>query len=506
MSDASSVLPPQVFFEVVEQSAVAISITDAKANILYANPTFSRVTGYGPHEVVGHNESVLSDRNTPRIIYETMWGRLSQQKPWSGVLVNRRKDGSRYLAELTIAPVLDSAGQTSHYLGMHRDVTDMHRLEQQVHNQKALIESVVDAAPVVVVVLDEDGHVVLDNLAYKALASEMQGRAPSEVFIAAIREQLGDEFDRVRGKAQGFKHHEVLIDGGDAIAPRWYSCSGTWFRERDDSAANFFESRKRTLLLLVASDVTVLKQREEEVRMNALRALLAEDEAVQGIRETLAGAIYQLRQPINLISAATAMLELRELRSGDAALLAALREAREAGECTLTTLSNCMPANNDEPVTLVNLNQLLRDCLSLCTERLLTLGITVDWQPATKLPGFTGRERRLRAMFKQLLDNAIDAMAGYRQSQRELSLGTRYEGDVITIWVEDSGPGIPPELRLKVFEPFFTTKGAQSRAAGMGLPMVSEVINDHAGTVNIDGTYQKGCRIVVQLPVQAPQG
>ncbi|MEJ2646161.1 MAG: PAS domain-containing protein, partial [Gammaproteobacteria bacterium] len=130
-------LPPRLFYEVVEQSAVAISITDTDANILYANRAFARVTGYPLNDVVGKNESVLSDKVTPPIVYETMWGRLLQQKPWSGVLVNRRKNGERYLAELTIAPVLDAGHRTSHYLGMHRDVTEMHGLENQVRNQKA---------------------------------------------------------------------------------------------------------------------------------------------------------------------------------------------------------------------------------------------------------------------------------------------------------------------------------------------------------------------------------
>lgn len=500
MSETHVVLPPKVFFEAVEQSAVAISITDAKANILYANPSFYRVTGYGLDEVAGHNESLLSDHNTPRIVYETMWGRLLQQKPWSGVLVNRRKDGSRYLAELTIAPVINGSGDTSHYLGLHRDVTELHQLQQQVQNQKTLIESVVDIEPVVLVVLDEEGNVVLDNQAYKALSAELPDQSASEILIDGIRQQWGDGFLGARQRLAGFRDHEIVIE--TASGTRWYSCSGGWFRERDDSADNFFESRKRTLLLLVADDVSRLKQREEEVRMNALRAVVAEEEAVEGIRETLSGAIYQLQQPLNLIAAATAMMERREPRSGDAALLDALRAAREVGEHTLLMLSDCMPARNVEAARVVDINQLLRDSISLSTDRLLSLGVTVDWMPQGTLVSVIGRERRLRSMFNQLIDNAIDAIAGQRGRQRELRIATQHDGDVITVRIEDTGPGIAPELRMKVFEPFFTTKGERSRVAGMGLAMVRDVINEHAGSVEVDPTYQEGCRVLVRLPVQ----
>ncbi|HNA29665.1 MAG TPA: PAS domain S-box protein, partial [Thiobacillaceae bacterium] len=74
--DGASEAPLEVFRQAVEQSALAISITDAKARILYANPAFQRVTGYGREEVLGHNESLLSYRVTPRIVYESMWAQL----------------------------------------------------------------------------------------------------------------------------------------------------------------------------------------------------------------------------------------------------------------------------------------------------------------------------------------------------------------------------------------------------------------------------------------------
>ena len=156
-------LPPEVYRQAVDQADLAISITDARANILFANEAFTRVTGYGAGEIVGKNESMLSNHTTPAVLYQEMWGELAAQRPWSGKLLNRRKDGALYLAELTISPVVDAAGKTTHFLGMHRDITEMHRLERVVRNQKHLIESVVDAAPIAFALLDPTGRVSLDN-------------------------------------------------------------------------------------------------------------------------------------------------------------------------------------------------------------------------------------------------------------------------------------------------------------------------------------------------------
>ncbi|MBK1673948.1 nitrogen fixation negative regulator NifL [Ectothiorhodospira shaposhnikovii] len=497
------VLPARLFFEAVEQSSVAISITDTRANILYANPAFERVTGYGVAEVVGRNESILSDRHTPGLVYETLWGRLRQLKPWSGVLVNRRKDGSRYLAELSIAPVLDGQGQLSHYLGMHRDVTEMHRLEQQVRNQKALIESVVDAEPVAIALLDEAGQVVLGNQEYKKLAGDMGGREPVREFLTALAESMGDAFETARSTGQGFVDREVQFDPGGGRAPRWFSCSGTWFKERDTSADSFFEARKASYLVLVAKEVTEIRRQQEEMRMNALRALTAEGELVESMRETLAGAIYQMQGPVNMIAAATQLLERRRQGEGGAdPLLNVLQEALAAGRRALQTLEDSMPEERDEPVIPVNINALLREVLGLSTRRLLASGVVVDWQPAPVLPNVLGREGRLRGMFKQLVDNALDALDGATDGRREIRILTESRGDAVHVSIQDSGPGIPEHLRLRVFEPFVSTKGRSGRA-GMGLPMVQEVVNQHAGLIEIDPGCHEGCRIRLQFPTAA---
>ncbi len=156
-------LPPEAYRQAVDQADLAISITDPRANILFANEAFARVTGYRVDEIVGKNESVLSNHTTAPEVYKSMWKDLSAGRPWSGKLLNRRKDGELYLAELTISPVVDAKGKTTHYLGMHRDVTEMHRLERVVRNQKKLIESVIDAAPMAFALLDQTGRVILDN-------------------------------------------------------------------------------------------------------------------------------------------------------------------------------------------------------------------------------------------------------------------------------------------------------------------------------------------------------
>ena len=77
-----------------------------------------------------------------------------------------------------------------------------------------------------------------------------------------------------------------------------------------------------------------------------------------------------------------------------------------------------------EMVFSVNLNELLRDVLEVCTPRLLRAGVVVDWHPAATLPPLLGRPLQLRMLFKALVDNAIEAMDTKGWKRRELTLAT----------------------------------------------------------------------------------
>ncbi len=496
----SRVLNPYLFMQAVEQSSMAISITDPNGIILYANRSFYRITGYEPEEVIGRPEPILSSETTASIVYKTMWGRLSQCKPWTGVLLNKRKSRDSYLAEVTIVPMTDERGLTTHFLGMHRDVTEMKYLEHQVHNHKVLIESVIDATPVVTVLLDENQKVILCNRAYKQLEKELSVGNPISMFLAQLHEVLGMRLVEPHCKQRAFQGLEVSIDPGKGQPERWFSCSGNWVDEGVLDAGIFFPPKGRAYLLLVANEISLQKRQQDNERVAALRALMAEQKLLDSIRETLSAAIYQLQVPINLVAAACGIVQRRSSANGEfSPLIAVLKHALSSGQEALEKLRASMPALPSEAMVPVNVNELLRDVLGVSTTRLLASGIIVEWRPAAVLPPIIAPAGRLRGLFKHLVDNAIEAMDNPNIKLRELRVSTCEELDGIRIDIIDTGAGIPQELRLKVFEPFFTTKGHKGRG-GMGLALVQEVVIALGGMISIDPDYTEGTRISVRLP------
>jgi nitrogen fixation negative regulator NifL len=500
-------VPYNLFVETVEQVPIAISITDKKAKILYVNEEFIKVTGYQPDDILGQNESVLSDKRTPREVYHDLWHTISSKKVWYGKLCNRHKLGQRYLAELTIAPILNEQGAITHYVGMHRDITNAYEDEKRINNQKLLIESVINSSPMAMVVIDSEDRVILDNHNYKALVSDLDKGEPAHYFLQLLREEMGDLWTELQSKEQGFNNREYKVEtkGGQRIY--WFSCAGNWFIENEVNMDAFFEDVAKQYLILTITDITRQRKQMEDLYVQTLKTMMAEDERVRSIRETLLGAMHHINMPMNQIRAAEQILRHKKDEQNQG-LLKILQEIQESGEEAVATMQKCIPEILQPAVIPVNLNQILHEVLLLCHERLWGNGIEVHWRPLAELPTVLGCENRLRMLFKQLIDNAIEAITESSSSEQRITIATDKDADLVYVSIEDSGPGIPAEKRAKVFEPFYTTRPMGGSQAGMGLVMAKEIVNQHQGFIEIDPTYDQGCRIKVGFPLrrQVTQG
>jgi two-component system, NtrC family, nitrogen regulation sensor histidine kinase NtrY len=95
-----------------------------------------------------------------------------------------------------------------------------------------------------------------------------------------------------------------------------------------------------------------------------------------------------------------------------------------------------------------------------------------------------------------LVDNAVEAVG----SGGTVTLETDYvpEAARVRLIVADTGPGIPSEDRDKLFLPYFSTKVT---GMGLGLPIVSEIVSEHGGSIRIEDNQPSGTRFVIEVPV-----
>lgn len=489
----------RLFVETVEQAPIAISITDKKAKILYVNEEFCRVTGYCPDDVLGENQSLLSDKSTPRQMYHSLWRTISSKKIWQGRLINRHKSGQRYLADLTITPIINALGAITHYIGMQRDITTTYEAEKKIINQKLLIESVINSSPIAMVVVDDNDRVILDNQLYKALVSDLGKGEPARYFLQLLRDEMGETWQNLQNTNQGFNHREFRVEIKNGQSTRWFSCAGNWFVENEVTADAFFINQEKKYLVLTLTDITKQRHHIEALHLQTLKTLIAEDERVRSIRETLLGAIHQVQMPMNQIMAAEQILR-HKCDDKNVHLIGSLQQIQKSGKDAVATMQACIPEIYHSAEIPVNLNQILHEVLLLVAQRVLTHNIEVQWRPLMNLPSILGSENRLRILFKQLVDNAIDAMIHGNVNDKQLSISTTIESELLYVRIADSGNGIPVDKRSKIFEPFYTThKGGNT--AGMGLVIVKEIVSQHHGLIDIDNNVEQGCCFQLSFPL-----
>ncbi len=122
----------------IEQSAEMVVITDPDGVIEYVNPAFQEVTGYSREELLGETPGILASGEHSPEFYANMWTTIFAGEVWSGRFINRRKDGTTYEQESTIAPVRNREGKIINIVAVARDVTEQLVLEAQLRQAQKL--------------------------------------------------------------------------------------------------------------------------------------------------------------------------------------------------------------------------------------------------------------------------------------------------------------------------------------------------------------------------------
>ena len=119
----------------LDAAASGIVITNVIGTIIWVNKAVCKMTGYTVEELIGQKPSLLKSGEHRPDFYADLWDTVTKGEIWNGSIVNRRKDGSLYYEEQTIAPVQSRTGEITHFIAVKQDVTD------RVLAERALLET-----------------------------------------------------------------------------------------------------------------------------------------------------------------------------------------------------------------------------------------------------------------------------------------------------------------------------------------------------------------------------
>jgi diguanylate cyclase (GGDEF)-like protein/PAS domain S-box-containing protein len=117
---------------VLEHIADGVMVVDADGKIVAVNPAFSQITGYSEQEALGKDRTLTRSGRHDDAFYQSLWTELVTTGFWRGEIWNLRKSGELYLEWLTVSAVRDNRGQTTHYVGVFSDITQVKESQEKL--------------------------------------------------------------------------------------------------------------------------------------------------------------------------------------------------------------------------------------------------------------------------------------------------------------------------------------------------------------------------------------
>ncbi|MGB5362760.1 MAG: PAS domain S-box protein, partial [Aureibaculum sp.] len=263
------------------QSSHGVIITNLKGEIEYTNPAFTKLTGYTEDEAMGKNPRMLKSGEHLEAFYSKLYDTILKGKTWYGELMNKHKDGHKYLIDANISSVKNIEGKMTHYIMIFEDITTKRQLERK------FINAFIDAQEVEKQNFGEELH---DGISQILSAESM--------YIDLLIEQ---NQDRINDKAKFLtKIKELNLSA---------------VNETRNIAHGLMSSQlKQSGLLIAAENICIDFNLVKNIKFSFYKKDIKEEEISKEIKTNLFRIIQELTTNINRYSSATkASIEFRKL-------------------------------------------------------------------------------------------------------------------------------------------------------------------------------------------------
>lgn len=339
------------------------------------------------------------------------------------------------------------------------------------------LESVMDSLADAVVVYDLDGVPVTNN----EVATRMLGTdgLALEMLPESLQDAVRDAFDRVRQSGEPLEPSslDAAVELPGRPSPRWLLVSATPVRSGSE----------------VLSGVTV-----------AMRDV-TRSRRIDGFKgDLVAAAAHELRTPLTSLHMAVHLcLEQAAgpLTDQQQDLLATARQDCERLQSVVEELLEMARLESGVARlsrSQLNVGELVRDALSRHEAQARQRGKALEAALGDSLLTIQADVSRLERVLDNLIENALlHAGDGGR-----VAAGFEATNGSVLIFVDDTGPGIPPEWRQRVFSKFFRVPGTTKQGSGLGLSIADDIVRAHGGEVGVDASPLGGARFWFTIPMK----
>ena len=203
-----ALLEVQKLSRATEQSPASVVITDRQGLIEYVNPKFCEASGYRREELIGQNPSLIQSGQTPIETYREMWQTILTGGEWRSELLNRKKNGELYWESSAISPIIDAAGEISHFIMVNEDITEQKRNLANYARMNRALALIRDCSQLVI-------HATDETALLKEVCRTIAADGGYSFAWAGMAEQ--DAAQRVRPVAWGGKDDALMLAAIDDV-------------------------------------------------------------------------------------------------------------------------------------------------------------------------------------------------------------------------------------------------------------------------------------------------
>jgi PAS domain S-box-containing protein len=470
-----------------------IAILDKKHKIVRANKAMAQQLGVTSQQAIG-----LS-------CYKCVHG--TDIPPEFCPHVKTLEDGKEHVAEVyepqlggyflvSTTPIKDERGRMTGSVHVARNITERKRAEKEI----ARLASFPTLNPNAIFEVDFNGKLTYSNPATKILFPDFENLGLSHPFLSdwhTIAQKFGGETKKVFGrevKVAGHWYHETFYFVPETQKIRVYTVDIDELKIAEEARAKVQVKLEENAVLLEE----YASQMEELAEQRAQQ--LKNSERLAAIGQTAGMVGHDIRNPLQAITGDMYLIkeELKTMPEGENKQ--AVFESIDAVNENLTYIDKIVSDLQDYTRPLkpniqeANLSELIEGTIS-------TINIPKRIELTTEIKDNSKAIKTdvayLRRILTNLITNAVQAMP----NEGELTIKANKKIDKIVISVQDTGVGIPEEVKTKMFTPLFTTK---SKGQGLGLAVVKRLVESLKGEITFESQPNKGTKFKVELP-QATQ-
>lgn len=528
--------------EAMASSENGITIADASQPdlpLIYVNAAFERITGYSASEVLNRNCRFLQGPETNQPALDELRSALKTGRSCTVVLRNYRKDGTLFWNRLSLSPILDAAGNLTHFVGVQVDITEQIQAEETIAKRAAELQTVAQVSTAASTILETShllqrvvdltkesfglyhAHIYLlneasDTLALAAGAGEVGQKMVAQgwqiplnreksLVARAARSKEGVIVNDVQADPEFLPNPLLPETRSEMAVPLVVGDKVLGVLDVQADRVNRFSAEDIHIQTTLAAQIAAALENArlfEESKRTAER--LREVDRLKS--EFLANMSHELRTPLNSIIGYSEMMLMGISGEIPPELNEDIEAIYENGKHLLQLISDILDLAKIEAGRLilrfesVGIEALLDEIKVNNTGLFLKKEIEFRVEAEENLPMILADPLRLNQVLNNLISNAAKfTNEGY------VKLRAYQEYDRLCVDVEDTGIGMSEEDLNKIFEKFMQVDGSFTRRAegtGLGLAITRHLVEMHGGQIEVRSQLNQGTTFTVRLPIE----